>query len=108
MTAHDVPARPGQATDTLVERTHRATKIFFIALAFALAGGAALLLPHVVERQHAAEIARLQEIVQINRMLCEKWGLKSGTPDHTACTIDLDEVRARQVRDMTARMMGVI
>jgi len=27
---------------------------------------------------------------------CEKWGMKTGTHEHTLCTLDLQEIRAHE------------
>jgi hypothetical protein len=45
-----------------------------------------------IERQQSAEMAAE------NRAYCEKWGMRAGTREHAACTLDLDELRARHAK----------
>jgi hypothetical protein len=52
-------------------------------------------LPRMLDAQTVAERQRLQEISDENRFYCEKWGMKAGTHEHSLCTLDLQEIRAR-------------
>ena len=45
--------------------------------------------------QAQLEVQRIQEIAAENRRYCEKWGFPAGTDKHTACTLDLQELRAK-------------
>ncbi len=54
------------------------------------------------ERQQAAEIAAE------DRMYCEKWGMLAGTREHAACTLDLDEIRARHAKRLLVSGEGLI
>ena len=40
-----------------------------------------------------AESMRAPKIAAENRSYCEKWGMRSGTREHTLCTIDLQALR---------------
>jgi hypothetical protein len=51
--------------------------------------------PRILEARAVAERQLLQEISDENRSYCEKWGMKAGTHEHTLCTLDLQEIRAR-------------
>ena len=70
----------------------------FWATCGTLAAVAAIMIqraPHVraeAERQQAAQIAAE------NREYCEKWGMRAGTRQHAACTLDLDEIRTRHAK----------
>ena len=50
------------------------------------------------EQQHAAE----------NRAYCEKWGMHPGTREHAACTLDLDDMRARHDKRFALGVEGLI
>jgi hypothetical protein len=52
--------------------------------------------PRIVDAQRVAQRQLLQEISDENRFYCEKWGMKIGTHEHTLCTLDLQEIRARE------------
>jgi hypothetical protein len=54
------------------------------------------------ERQVAAEVAAE------NRAYCEKWGMRAGTREHVICTLDLDEIRARQAKRLAVGVQGLI
>jgi len=54
------------------------------------------------ERQLAAETAAE------NRAYCEKWGKRAGTREHAACTLDLDEIRARELKRLTVGLQGLL
>jgi len=52
-------------------------------------------LPHISKARATAERQGTQEIAEENRVYCEKWGMKAGTHEHTLCTLDLQEIRAK-------------
>jgi hypothetical protein len=52
-------------------------------------------LPNLSKTRAKAERQRAQEIAEENRLYCEKWGMKAGTHEHTLCTLDLQEIRAK-------------
>ena len=52
--------------------------------------------PRIVDAQRVSQRQLLQEISDENRFYCEKWGVKTGTHEHTLCTLDLQEIRARE------------
>ena len=65
--------------------------------ALAAAGSANMIMyfPRILEARATIERQRAQEITEENRAYCEKWGLKAGTHEHTLCTLDLQEIRAK-------------
>ena len=65
--------------------------------ALAAAGAAITIMyfPRILEARATIERQRAQEITEENRAYCEKWGLKAGTHEHTLCTLDLQEIRAK-------------
>ena len=65
--------------------------------ALAVAGAAIMIMyfPRILEARATIERQRAQEITEENRAYCEKWGLKAGTHEHTLCTLDLQEIRAK-------------
>jgi hypothetical protein len=52
--------------------------------------------PRIVDARAVVQRELLQEISDENRFYCEKWGMKSSTHAHTLCTLDLQEIRARE------------
>jgi hypothetical protein len=52
-------------------------------------------IPRMVEARATIERQRTQAIFDENRVYCQKWGLKVGTHEHTLCTLDLQEIRAK-------------
>lgn len=52
-------------------------------------------LPKIRQVQAQLEVQRIQDIAAENRRYCEKWGFPVGTDKHTACTLDLQELRAK-------------
>ena len=65
--------------------------------ALAAAGATIMIMyfPRILEARATIERQRAQEITEENRAYCEKWGLKAGTHEHTLCTLDLQEIRAK-------------
>jgi hypothetical protein len=70
----------------------------FWAVCGVLAAAAIFMIQHAP--QVRAEIERQQwaEMAAENRAYCEKWGMRAGTREHAACTLDLDEIRARHAK----------
>jgi hypothetical protein len=94
-------------TNSAAARVHRVSDIVnigFLVLVVALIALAIILIPREKEFQKAAEIQRAQEISNENKEYCEKWGMKVGSHEHNLCTIDLNEIRARQDKRTTAEM----
>jgi hypothetical protein len=52
-------------------------------------------LPKIRQVRAQREVQQIQEIAAENRHYCEKWGFLVGTDKHTACTLDLQELRAK-------------
>ena len=52
--------------------------------------------PRIVDAHRAAQRQLLQQISDENSFYCEKWGMKTGTHEHTLCTLDLQEIRAHE------------
>jgi hypothetical protein len=52
-------------------------------------------LPNISKARATAERQRAQDIFEENRFYCEKWGMKTGTHEHTLCTLDLQEIRSK-------------
>jgi hypothetical protein len=51
--------------------------------------------PKLPEAHARAEIQRVLEISAESRFYCEKWKILAGTHEHTQCTLDLQEIRAK-------------
>jgi len=51
------------------------------------------------------ERIRAQEIFEENRAYCEKWGMQAGTHEHTLCTFDLNEIRAKHEQRISDDMI---
>jgi hypothetical protein len=49
--------------------------------------------PNLPETTRRAESVRALKIAAENRSYCERWGMKQGTPEHSRCTIDLQQLR---------------
>jgi len=56
----------------------------------------------------AAEQQQAAEVAAENSAYCEKWGMRAGTREHVTCTLDLDEIRARQAKRLAAGIRGLI
>ena len=78
-----------------VRRITEIARTVLWALAAAWAAIMIMHFPRIVEARVTIERQRAQEITQENRVYCEKWGLKAGTHEHTLCTLDLQEIRAK-------------
>jgi hypothetical protein len=68
------------------------------ALAAAWAAIMIMYFPRILEARATIQRQRAQEITEENSAYCEKWGLKAGTHEHTLCTLDLQEIRAKVER----------
>ena len=64
----------------------------------ALAVVAVAMVQKAPEVRAATERQLATEIAQENSAYCEKWGMQAGTRQHVICTLDLDEMRARQAK----------
>lgn len=53
------------------------------------------ILPRMPQLQADIQAKRILEIAAENRSYCEKWGFAPGTQKHTACTLDLEKLRAK-------------
>jgi len=51
-------------------------------------------LPKMRQVQTQMYVQRVQEVAAENRQYCEKWGFPVGSDKHTACTLDLQDLRA--------------
>jgi hypothetical protein len=72
--------------------------IVHIALGAGLAVWLAILLnslPRMSEAHAIAERERALAIIGENDFYCTRWGLVSGTHEHTICTMDVQEIRAK-------------
>jgi hypothetical protein len=52
-------------------------------------------LPNLSEARAVAERQRALELIAENHFYCTKWGLAEGTHEHTLCTMDVQEMRAK-------------
>ena len=79
----------------LAPRLHR---ILHTALWAALALWLAILvtsLPKISQARAVVERQRALELIAENHSYCTKWGLAVGTHEHTLCTMDVQEMRAK-------------
>jgi hypothetical protein len=74
----------------------------------ALAVVALAMIHKAPELRAAAESSQAAEIAVENRAYCEKWGMRAGTREHAACTLDLDELRARHSKRIGAFGPGLL
>jgi hypothetical protein len=58
-------------------------------------------LPKMSEARAVAERQRAQELIAENHFYCRKWGLVAGTHEHTICTMDVQEIRAKHEKRLT-------
>ena len=82
-------------------RTRRIYHTVHVALWALLAAWVVIMISNLSNASKAratAERQRAQEISEENRLYCEKWGMKAGTHEHTVCTLDLQEIRAKVER----------
>ena len=74
----------------------------------ALAVVAITMIQRAPEVRAAAESRQAAEIASENRAYCEKWGMRAGTREHAACTLDLDELRARHGKRLAVETQGLL
>jgi hypothetical protein len=60
---------------------------------------------HISQARDIFQRIRAQEIFEENRTYCEKWGMRAGTHEHTLCTFDLNEIRAKHERRINDDMI---
>ena len=82
--------------------------IGFAVIAAVLVAIAIVVVPHATELRKAAELKRTLEILDENRSVCEKWGMKSGTREYEGCTTDLNAIRSKQEQRQNADAMGFL
>jgi hypothetical protein len=80
---------------TRIRRLYEIAHTTLWALPAAWAAIMIMNIPYMVEARAVVERQRALEIFAENRMYCEKWGMKAGTHEHTLCTLDLQEIRAK-------------
>jgi len=73
-----------------------------------LARGPAQRPPANVRGARHAERERAQELIAENQSYCTKWGLVPGTHEHTLCTMDVQEIRAKHERRLAETIMGAL
>jgi hypothetical protein len=56
------------------------------------------------EARAIAERERTQELIAENNFYCKKWGLAAGTHEHTLCTMDVQEIRAKHEKRLADDM----
>jgi len=61
-------------------------------------------LPRMSEARTVAERQRAQELIAENHFYCSKWGLAPGTHEHTICTMDVQEIRAKHEKRLADDM----
>lgn len=74
----------------------------------ALAVVALAMIQKAPQVQATADSKQAAEIAAENRAYCEKWGMRAGTREHAACTLDLDEIRARQAKRFAIGSQGLL
>jgi hypothetical protein len=62
------------------------------------------IIPKMPDARARAGLLRAQEISAENKYYCEKWGMLEGTHGHTACVLDLRDLRAKIERRMAEDM----
>jgi hypothetical protein len=61
-------------------------------------------LPKMSEARAVAERQRAQDLIAENHFYCTKWGLVAGTHEHTLCTMDVQEIRAKHEKRLADDM----
>jgi hypothetical protein len=85
----------------------RLYSIVHIALWAGLAVWLAILLnslPRLSEARAIAERERAQALIAENHLYCTKWGLPVGSHEHTLCTMDVQEIRAKHEKHLAGDM----
>jgi hypothetical protein len=83
-------------------------RMAFWGVCGALAVVAVAMIQKAPQARAAAERQVAAEVAAENRAYCEKWGMRAGTREHVTCTLDLDEIRARQAKRLAAGIQGLI
>lgn len=63
-----------------------------LAVSLAILGAS---LPKMSQARVIADRQRALELIAENHFYCTKWGLAAGTHEHTLCTMDVQEMRAK-------------
>src|SRR6476619_7888639 len=50
-------------------------------------------IPQMRDARARAEVQRVQEVSEENKLYCEKWGMPARSHEHLICTMDLDHIR---------------
>jgi hypothetical protein len=82
-------------TGTWISRIYEIAHTTLWAVLAAWAAIMIMNVPRMVEARATLERQRAQETFEDNRLYCEKWGMRAGTHQHTLCTLDLQEIRAK-------------
>ncbi len=61
---------------------------------------ATIVAPSLPEMARRAESMRALRTAEENGAYCERWGMKPGTREHAACTMDLRELRHKIGQDL--------
>jgi putative hemolysin len=83
-------------------------RMAFWGVCGALAVVAVAMVQQAPQVRAAAEQQQAAEIAAENSAYCEKWGMRAGTREQVICTLDLDEIRARQAKRLAAGIQGLI
>jgi len=80
----------------LVQRAYGAvdTALWALLVAFVIFF-AVVVAPKIPDNRAKQELMRARQIVAEHDSYCRKWGMQPGTHEHTTCTMDLQEFRAR-------------
>jgi hypothetical protein len=79
-------------------RFKNSIEVAFLATCAVLALAAAIMIQQAPQIRHQTDQQLAEEIAAENTAYCEKWGMRPRTREHVACTLDLDEIRARYVK----------
>jgi hypothetical protein len=83
-------------TWAIIHRIYDNVHMAFWALGFAMiAYLIVFIIPHLPEARARAESQRVLETLAESKFYCEKWKMSEGTYEHTMCTLDLQEIRAK-------------
>ena len=80
---------------TVIHRVSDTMQVAFFSLLVAFLVMFIVNFPRILDAQEIAKRQHVLEIAAENGFYCEKWGMKSGTREHTQCTLDLQEIRRR-------------
>ncbi len=85
-----------------------ALRMAFWGVCGALAVVAVVMIQRAPQVRAEAEQQLATEIAAENSAYCEKWGMRAGTREQALCTLDLDEIRARQAKRLALGVQGLI